>query len=141
MKSTTLILSVVLALLFKNSSANNLIYTDGFDNTALIGGNISGITVNEASNNEAVHLTIEFDGQIEQTRFFGGSYRFFSHVPIGSNFTIRIGLLPSVPNKMSCAIVNNNGTQTSAGKSNVDISCDNTDWKWGVMNWSEGGWQ
>lgn len=121
--------------------ANDLIYKQGFQNTALIGGSVFGIPQSGTST-DAVHVLLKHIGGTEQAILLGGDYLFSTDdIPIGSNFIVEITTLPNSPNRKSCLIENNSGVLVIGGIRNVNIECNDIDWNWDEMNWDEGGWQ
>lgn len=121
--------------------ANDLIYKQGFENTALIGGSVFGIAQSGTSSN-AVHVLLRHNGGQEQAMLFGGEFLFSTDdIPIGNNFTVEITTLPNSPNRKSCTVDNSSGVLVIGGIHNINIECNDIDWNWDEMNWDEGGWQ
>ena len=115
--------------------AGDLIYLNGFENTALVSGIVSGITgsglqlklVSELTNDS---LAIDSDG----------NFVFSLPIAIGDNWKVNTIALPDSP-QQSCTLTNSSGVMPASGIDNLVVTCNNTPWKWDVMDWDAGGWQ
>ncbi|MFK8013553.1 MAG: hypothetical protein AB8B80_16060 [Marinicellaceae bacterium] len=115
--------------------ASDLIYLNGFENTALVSGSASGIT---STGLELKLISNNFDETLQIVS--DGTFVFSLSIEVGNNWSVSTVTLPDSP-KQSCTLSNETGVMTATGDNNLIVNCNNTPWQWDTMNWDEGGWQ
>ena len=133
MKKLVLLLS---GLISTQVMSADLIFKQGFENTALVGGVVTGLTstglvlhLNTGSNNENLSMDTN------------GTFLFNQNVSVGANWTVSIQTQPNNPTPQTCTLTNATGVMTASGVDNVGVSCSATPNNWDVMKWDEGTWQ
>lgn len=131
-KKTVMTLGLITAL---NVSATDLIYKNGFENTGLVSGTLSGISSTELI---VTLQSDEVDESLSVTQ--NGVFVFKSYIPVGEDWEVFIQQLPNSPSQQNCAITGNTGTMPDSGVDSLVINCNAKAWNWDQMNWGEGGW-
>jgi hypothetical protein len=130
------IVFIITGLLSWQVQSADLIFKHGFENTALVGGVVTGLT----STGLVLHLTASGNNE-NLAMDANGTFIFNQNVTIGTNWTVTIQTQPSNPTPQTCTLSNATGTMSATGVNNVQVSCSNTPNKWDVMKWDEGTWQ
>ena len=131
-KTITLITSLTV---FNASSASDLIFKSGFENTALVTGTVTGLSQTGLS----LELKVNAQSQILNISD-NGVFIFSIEVAVGDLWSVEIVSLPDDPQQQSCQGINTNGTMPTGGANSLEINCSETVWNWDQMNWDEGGW-
>ena len=132
MKKITLILAFLLST---TSYASDLIYKNGFENSALVSGTITGLT------SSGLVLKLQSTGIDEDLNISSdGTFVFFTDIPIGETWSVSATQLPNTPQQQSCELNNETGVMPATGAHTLTVSCTQTAWNWDEMNWNEGGW-
>ena len=114
----------------------DLIFKNGFENTALVGGTVTGLVSTE------LELNLSFNAiSYTETIVENGEFLLNQNVPVGANWTVSVETQPTNPNPQTCTLVNASGTMAASGVENVTVSCSDTPNNWDVMKWNEGIWQ
>lgn len=130
------LLFILTGLISTQVLSADLIFKQGFENTALIGGVVTGLT----STGLVLHLSSGADNE-NLPMNTNGMFIFNQNVTVGANWTVTIQTQPNNPNPQTCTLSNATGTMTSTGVNNVAVSCSDTPNNWDVMKWDEGTWQ
>ncbi|MBL4659493.1 MAG: hypothetical protein JKY19_03990 [Alcanivoracaceae bacterium] len=116
--------------------ASDLIYLNGFENTGLVSGTITGLNATGLQL-DMTSLSLSQNLLLDQN----GSFVFSLQIPIGDNWEVSITTLPDNPIQQSCTINNQSGVMPATGADNLAVVCNNISWVWDEMDWDEGGWQ
>jgi hypothetical protein len=125
----------LLCLITLQSSASNLIFKQGFENTALVKGTASGLS------STGLNLSLSVNASTETLAInSNGEFIFFMDVPVDATWNVDIGSLPDSPQQQSCTLSNFTGIMPTTGANVLQVVCNITAWKWDEMKWDEGGW-
>ena len=137
MRTIMVLKNVLLLCLFTSGvCAGDLIYLNGFENSALVSGTASGLS----SNGLSLELTAP-DGQELLLVNDDGNFGFSQPVTVGNIWSVRVNTLPNSPSQQSCILSNYSGSMLTTGANNLTVECDNEKWNWNEMDWGEGGWK
>jgi hypothetical protein len=126
-----IILLIIIGLSSFHIRAGDLMFKNGFENSALVAGNVTGLDSNGLS------LMLSFNSTVQTLVIItNGSFVFTPEVPLGASWSVAIQSQPTNP----CSLSNNSGTMTAAGVSNVQVSCTDSINNWDMMKWDEGSW-
>ena len=126
---------LLLCFITLQSTAADLIFKHGFENTALVKGTASGLSssgLNLILSVNASNETLAIDAN--------GEFSFFMNVPVGATWTVTTQSLPNSPQQQNCTLTNTIGIMPTTGANVLQVNCNNTQWKWDEMKWQEGGW-
>ncbi|MCF6300677.1 MAG: hypothetical protein L3J52_06125 [Proteobacteria bacterium] len=126
---------IILVLFSSVTSAGDLIFKQGFENTVTVSGTVSGLSSSGLSlelNNGLNTETINLDTN--------GTFVFSSELMVGESWSVEVSTLPDSP-QQSCQISNASGIIPIGGVDDVQLICTTGNWNWDEMNWNEGGWQ
>jgi len=127
---------ILLICLFSfHVNAGDLIFKQGFENTGLVSGTVTGLS----STGLSINLNVSPHNEILIINE-NGVFTFFMDVPVGSNYQTNIVTLPSTPQQQNCTLSNQNGTMPTTGANTLIITCNNDAWNWNEMDWNSGGW-
>ena len=129
-------LFIIIGFISWQVQSADLIFKQGFENTALVGGTVTGLT----STTLELNLSFNATNQVQVINN-NGTFLFNQNVPIGANWAVTIQTQPSNPTPQTCTLSNASGTMTASGVDNVLVSCSQTPNNWDVMKWNEGSWQ
>lgn len=129
-------LLLLLGFISWQACSADLIFKNGFENTGLVGGTVTGLVSSGLELNLSFNATSHVEAIFENGEFLLNQY-----VPVGANWTLIVETQPTNPNPQTCNLSNASGTMTSGGVTNVLINCSDTPNQWDVMNWDEGTWQ
>jgi hypothetical protein len=112
----------------------DLIFKHGFENTALVKGIATGL------NNSGLNLKLKVNATTETLAIdSNGEFSFYMNVPVGATWNVNLQTLPNSP-QQSRTLTNTTGIMPTTGANALQVTCNNTQWKWDEMNWEEGGW-
>ena len=127
---------LLMLLLSTGVYAQDLIYLNGFENTGLVSGTVTGLV----STGLLLEVSSSPSNQILSVGA-NGNFVFSLQVTVGDSWNVSMLGLPNNPTQQSCIISNQSGVMQVGGVNNLTIVCNNNSWKWDEMNWDEGGWQ
>ena len=113
---------------------SDLIFKQGFENTRLVSGQVSGLV----SSGLELKLTAGADNTLLIDE--NGIFTFELDVAIGQSWQVDTVKLPDNPQQQNCQISQNTGVMDNNGVDDVLIVCNDKTWNWNEMNWEEGGW-
>lgn len=125
---------VLLCLVSLSVQGSDLIFKQGFENTRLVSGQVSGLVSSglELKLTAGANTTLIIDEN--------GVITFDLNVAIGQSWQVDIVKLPDNPQKQNCHLSQNSGVMDNNGVDDVLVVCNDKAWNWDEMNWEEGGW-
>lgn len=125
--------ALILCLLSFQVFAGDLIYKNGFESTAIISVNATGVS----STGLSLNLNVDSINEVIAVNT-NGSFSFIMEVEYGGSYVVSILSMPSSP-PQECTLTNATGVVSTSTVNNVVVSCD-PNHNWNQMNWNSGHW-
>ncbi|MFK8012435.1 MAG: hypothetical protein AB8B80_10365 [Marinicellaceae bacterium] len=127
---------IIIGLISWQAQSADLIFKNGFENSGLVGGMVTGLS------SSGLELNLSFNA-VNYTEIIveNGGFLLNQYVPVGANWTVTVATQPNNPTPQSCTLTNASGAMTISGIDNVIVNCSEALNNWDVMHWDEGTWQ
>ncbi|MCX7545427.1 hypothetical protein [Marinicella gelatinilytica] len=127
---------LLIMLITTGATAGDLIYLNGFENTGLVSGTVSGLSstgleVKLSSSSMTETLAIDQNG----------GFVFSLQVMVGASWDLTVTTQPNNPTPQNCTITPASGVMPAGGDDTISIVCGNVQNNWDEMNWDQGQWQ